>query len=66
MDRARAIILGCASPLADAPGYNIIIAPVWFLDGKSLMVYLHYLTLDNDHPAREHTKVRSAHNFAIH
>ena len=30
MDRARAIILGCVSPLADAPGYKIKIAPVGF------------------------------------
>jgi hypothetical protein len=34
MDRAKAIILGCASPLADAPGYNIKTAPVGFFGWK--------------------------------
>jgi hypothetical protein len=34
------------------------------LDEKSLKVYLHYLTLDNDHLAPEQTELQTAQNFA--
>ena len=34
MDRAKVIILGCASPFADAPGYNTKTAPFGFCGWK--------------------------------